>query len=413
MKNNKRNLFFILSIGFIFQLNAQPSFIWGKQFGTENGESGQGIVCCKSGDIVLAGKSKGNLFSSNLGQTDGFIMKMDSLGKVIWQKQFGTSEDDQVWLLEGNNSGNLYVGGNTNGTIDGIKYGGQDMFIYKFDTNGNLIKSVIIGTDSADYLSKIYIDYSNNIYLAGNTKGKLGKQQFGDWDYFVMKMDSNFTKIFTYQFGTDKWDYCNDFKIAKNGDIYISGFTCGNLGRDNLGNTDAFISKYSKQGDLIKMMQFGTKEAENVNYISIDKVENIYLSGTSHGDIVTKNKGKSDVFVMKLNNKWDKLWEKQYGTSSWDEAWSMKLINSDTELLISGSNNPDAYVRLYDANGTLKWNQVFATRGMNYGTGGRHFSVYQDKYLYFAGFTYGDLFSQNPNQQETDTFILKLGLKNE
>jgi hypothetical protein len=107
------------------------------------------------------------------------------------------------------------------------------------------------------------------------------------------------------------------------------------------------------------------------------------------------------------------LWEKQYGTKSWDEAWHMDFLNSEKNIMISGSHNPDAYVRLYDDQGKLKWNQVFAARGIKAGTGGRNFSILNDKYLYFTGFTYADLFGQNPNQKGGDIFIVKLGLENE
>ena len=112
----------------------------------------------------------------------------------------------------------------------------------------------------------------------------------------------------------------------------------------------------------------------------------IYIWQELHSVIVaSENKGKEDVFLMKLDKDWNIIWEKQYGTPSWDEAWSMELINSDTELLVSGSNNPDAYLRLYDTNGNLEWNEVFAARGIKAGTGGRHFAVYKNKYIYFTG----------------------------
>ena len=77
--------------------------------------------------------------------------------------------------------GNLYAAGNTYGKINGQQYGNQDMFIYKFNPNGELINSKIIGTDSTDYLGDIYIDNNMNIYIAGNTKGKIGKQSYGNW----------------------------------------------------------------------------------------------------------------------------------------------------------------------------------------------------------------------------------------
>ena len=405
------NIIFILIVfGVCNSSFAQPSFIWGKQFGTDKDDSGQGIVTYKSGDFVLAGTTFGSLCSENLGQSDGFIIKYDSTCKEIWKKQFGTKDKDRVWKLKKDIDDNLYAAGNTFGKINGEQFGNQDMIIYKYDSNGNLLKSKIIGTDSTDYLSEIYIDNNLNIYIAGNTKGKLGSRSYGDWDYFIMKLDSNFNKIYTFQFGTDKRDYCRDFKIDKKGNIFICGYTMGILGRENIGLTDAFFAKYSKQGKLLKIWQFGTNQYDDVNRLLIDKNENIYLAGTSFGNIVSTNKGKEDVFLIKLDKDWNIIWEKQYGTPSWDEAWYVELIKSGTELLISGSNNPDAYLRLYDVNGNLKWNEVFAARGIKAGTGGRHFAVYNNKYIYFTGFTFADLFSKNPNQKTDDAFILKLGL---
>ncbi len=403
-------IFTLIILGFFSSSFAQPSFIFGNQFGTDKDDSGQGIVTYKSGDFVLAGTTFGSLCSNNLGQSDGFIIKYDSTGNEIWKKQFGTSDKDRIWELEKDARSNLYAVGNTNGAVNGKRFGDQDMIVYKFNKDGDLLKSVILGTDSTDYLSRIYIDENMNIYIAGNTKGKLGSNSYGNWDYFIMKLDSNFNEKFTYQFGTDKRDYCRDFKIDKNGNIFICGYTMGNTGRKNLGLTDAFVAKYSKQGKLLKIWQFGTDQYDDANCLSIDKNENIYLAGTTFGKVASENKGKEDVFLMKLDKDWNIIWENQYGTVSWDEAWSLQLIKSDTGLLISGSSNPDAYLRLYDTNGNLEWNEVFAARGIKAGTGGRHFAVYKNKYIYFTGFTFADLFSKNPNQETDDAYIVKLGL---
>ena len=189
-----------------------------------------------------------------------------------------------MWELEKDARGNLYAAGNTNGTVNGKRFGDQDMIVYKFDKNGDLLKSVILGTDSTDNLSRIYVDKNMNIYMAGNTKGKLGSNSFGNWDYFIMKLDSNFNEIYTFQFGTDKRDYCRDFKIDKNGNIFICGYTMGNPGRENIGLTDAFVTKYSKEGKLLKIWQFGTDQYDDANCLSIDKNENIYLAGTTFGN---------------------------------------------------------------------------------------------------------------------------------
>ncbi len=412
---NKNKFFYILiiTLGLISDLIAQPSFIWGKQFGTEHEDAGQDIVIYENGDFVLTGSTAGNLYSNNAGKRDGFIVKFDSLGNEIWKEQFGSVEDDKPWEIEKDKRGNIYIAGTTNGIINGKGHGNQDVLIRKYNSNGDLIVTKIIGTDSLDYLSEIYIDNELNIYLAGNTRGKLGQNNYGDWDYFIMKLDSNFTELYTYQFGTERWDYCNDFVLGKEGDFYIGGFTFGSLEESNKGETDAFIAHYSKNGELLKIKQFGTAQHDNIRNLIIDKTDNIYISGTSQGDIVNDNIGKSDAFLMKLNKEWNITWEKQFGTKSWDEVWKMEFINEENNILISGCHNPDAYIRSYDNQGNLIWNQVFSAKGIKNGTSGRQFQVFNDKYLYFTGYTHADLFSKNPNQNNGDIFIVKLGLKDE
>jgi hypothetical protein len=398
----------IIFFGFLTQLNAQPSFVWGKQFGTDQADAGQDIVTYDSGDFVLAGSTSGNLFSKNRGGRDGFIMKFDCLGNEIWKKQFGSNKDDRPQVLKKDAIGNLYVAGTTKGIINGEGYGKQDIFVCKYDIDGILIKTKVIGTDSLDDLSDIIVDEYFNIYIAGNTKGKLGKRSFGDRDFFIMKLDSSFSELYSHQFGSKEWDACSDLTIDKVGNLYVSGYTKDKLGEENFGGFDAFVAKYSQRGELLKMKQFGTEQTDAVNNILVDYNNNIYISGTSHGNIVSDNYGKSDAFLMKLNSDCDIIWELQFGTSSWDEAWYMELINSETEIVLSGSSNPDAFVRLYDTQGNLKWNQVFAAKGIKAGTGGRNFTIFQNRYIYFTGFTFADLFSKNPNQNEDDVFIVKL-----
>ena len=406
-------LLLILFFGTTAKSNAQPSFIWGKQFGTEHGEAGHDIVIYNNGDFVLTGSTTRSLYSEHIGKRDGFIVRFDSLGNEIWKHQFGSDKDDQPFELEKDQSGNLYVAGITNGIINGQGHGDQDVLIYKFGPDGELKTIKVIGTDSTEYLSEIYIDKEFNIYLAGSTKGKLGRKNFGDCDYFVMKLDSNFNELYTLQFGSDQTEMCNDFLLDQDEGFYIVGYTYGILGTKNYGDTDAFMAHYNKNGDLIKINQFGTPKHENVSNILIDKNDNIYISGTSHGNIVSENFGRNDVFFMKLDKDWNIIWEKQFGTKSWDEAWHMDFLNDEKNIIISGSHNPDAYIRMYDDQGKLIWNEVFAARGIKSGTGGRHFSIFNDEYLYFTGFTFADLFSKNPNQKGGDVFIVKLGLNNE
>lgn len=375
-----------------------------------------------SGDIVFTGSTDGTLFGESFGGRDGFLMKMDSSGNEIWGKQFGTERHDWIFEMEADNKNNLYIGGITKGAVNGEKIS-DNIFINKFDEDGNLIQEKIIATHFDDYLSEIYVDESCNIYIAGNTYGKIGKNSYGNSDCFIMKLDSNFSVVSTFQFGTEESDRCNDFIIDQNEDFYFVGITEGVIGDSNIGKADAFLTKYTKKGKLIMSKQFGTGNIDGALNILIDHDTNIYISGFKSG---SKEKGwNSDIYLRKMDKKANLIWEKEFGTTSWDLIWHMDFVHSQKEIVISGNSSgrvkfetghskPGAFVQLFDTNGNLKWSQVFRPQGTeNSWIGGRHFAVYNDKYIYFTGANYGNLFGTNSNQKTSDIFVIKLGFYDE
>ena len=107
--------------------------------GTSEGTSGLGITLDSSNNIYVTGRTKGNL-DGNLssGNDDGFVVKYDSNGSKIWTRQFGTSEIDFPQDIAADTKGNIFVTGYTQGSIDGAtSLGGNDVFIIKYDSEGN------------------------------------------------------------------------------------------------------------------------------------------------------------------------------------------------------------------------------------------------------------------------------------
>jgi|GEM_PF-6023919 len=107
------------------------------------------------------------------------------------------------------------------------------------------------GGPSDDEGFGISVDTSNNIYVTGITFGNLsGDIGANNWDIFLSKCAPSGDIIWTRQWGSaasndESFRVCTD----KNGNVYITGWTFGNLDENiNAGNWDVFLAKYDSSG---------------------------------------------------------------------------------------------------------------------------------------------------------------------
>ena len=158
-----------------------------------------------------------------------------------WSRQFGTTGSETIWDMASDGS-NIYAVGNTSGELDNnTSQGGTDVFLAKYDSDGNQQWIKQFGTSTYDEAFSVSTDTSGNIYVGGHTVGGLaGSNQnvgqnvgaFPSTDSFVAKYDSNGNQQWIKQFGTpvldDNWGVATD----KDGNVYAGGNTKGDFGRN-------------------------------------------------------------------------------------------------------------------------------------------------------------------------------------
>ena len=136
--------------------------------------------CSRSTDFPTTSGVFQPLFSGGL--QDGVIFKINpSLTSMVWSSYLGGTNDDAVYDVTIDNSGNLYLAGGTNsvdfpvtpGTLNPVYQGGRsDGFISRISNNGSsILTSTYIGTASYDQTYFIELDYSGNVYTTGQTEG--------------------------------------------------------------------------------------------------------------------------------------------------------------------------------------------------------------------------------------------------
>lgn len=412
--SHKLNFVIMLSLLFCFitGIKAQTNLVWGKQFGTGGEEAALNTTSDQYGNVYLAGYTNGDLSGKNHGGADGFVSKFDSSGNMIWTKQFGTSEDDQVLWSTTDHAGNVYLTGFTKGMLGEKSFGKEDIIVVKVSADGNIEWQKQFGTDSSDVGNGIYVDSRGFVYVTGATQGSLGDSCFGRADGFILKLDNKGNKIFVRQFGTPDNDACWHITGDADFNLYVSGYTAGDLGAKNKGIIDAFVAKYSDSGEQLKVIQFGTADYDMVHAAVVDKEGNIYAGGSTGGDLAAKQQGQGDAFLTKINAKGEILWTNQFGTPMWDGILGVDLnYKISDEIIVSGCQHwPEcqSFVRAYNKDGGLLWVREDTASGKSGGTCGKGLCIANGGYVYHTGLTGGNLFS--PNLGGHDVFLFKIRL---
>jgi hypothetical protein len=394
----------ILLAAFI-NVKSQTNFVWGKQFGSTDEDYTLNHVTDKDGNIYVSGKTKGSMDGQNLGENDGYIIKMDSLSNTIWSKQFGTPQNDDVQWSAIDEKGCVYITGITLGSMEGKNMGKEDIFVVKYNPDGKMAWTRQFGTDSTDMAQGIYADQKGGIYIAGGTMGIMGEKSYGSMDGIIMKINENGQKIFVSQFGTSG----NDNAVGISGDgksVFITGTTWGDLGGKNQGMIDAFAGIFSDAGLPVKFIQFGTDGFDIGLQIVSDQEGNLYVGGSTSGNLENTQQGEGDCFLTRINSAGEVVWNRQFGTPNHDGVRGIDFNKKISDkILVSGVMNlPPAktFLRMYDGKGDLLWEKIFL------GASGKDASLADNGNIYLLALTGENIFGKLIGV--TDVILVKIKL---
>jgi len=387
-----------LVMGITYTCWSQPGLIWGKQYGTNKEEYARNHVTDKKGNIYISGNTQGVMQDQNFGNNDGFVTKIDSSGHLVWSRQFGSAGNEDVQWSAIDAKGNIFVVGSTTGVLGEKHMGKEDIFLVKYSPEGNKIWTKQFGTDSTDIGLGIFADAKGFIYLAGATMGTLGKASSGSQDAFIMKLDNNGVPVFVQQFGTAAPDMCSAITGDDAGNIYVTGSTFGELGAANKGFMDGFVGQFSEKGDLVKYTQFGSEGFDIPTGILLDNDKSIYVAGSTSGNLSGQQKGEGDCFLLKLKPTGEVSWKDQFGTEKHDGVKGL-CFNPQIpgNILVSGVQNlppAHAFIRMYRKDGTLLWEKSIIQQGDIRDASGKSVSMDNKGYIYHMGLTSSGLYGE-------------------
>lgn len=338
----------------LVKYDAGGNKLWSRQMGTSSWEEAYSVAVDQKGDVYAVGYTYGGLDGNmNSGQYDIFLVKHDGNGKKLWSKQTGTEKNDYAYSVSVDKDGNAYVAGYTYGSFEGsANAGSSDIFLIKYDTNGNKLWVKQMGTTSDDIAYAVAVDKDGNAYVVGYTgSGIDGNAHIGSWDIFLVKYDTNGTKLWSKQMGTPSWDEAWAVSVDKDGNAYVAGYTGGGLeGLKSEGAFDLFLIKYDSNGNKLWAEQTGTSENDYAHAVAVDSYGNAYVSGYTEGSLGAISEGDADPFVVCLDPKGRRLWSYQMGTPLGDYVFGVAVDSAmnvyavgETSGAIDGNISQGAY----------------------------------------------------------------------
>lgn len=362
----------LMILALLWISSSAQQFEWAKRGGLWAYDYGNGIASDNAGNVYIAGKYEQNANFSGVilpcqGNHDNYVAKYSPSGALTWIRTSGGYTGDYATCVA-TDSKFVYTAGEIEGTNNKITFVGSpitltclasnDIFLAKYDLNGNLIWARRAGGYDSEKALGISYDAAGNVYICGvfissaTFGGNTTVSSRGERDAFVAKYDANGNFLWVRSMGSPGRDEAKAIKCDAAGNVYVCGkyknncnFSGQMLYAPN-GYVNAFVAKYSTNGTL-QWVKTGGGNYDDVAWgITLDNYGKVFIAGEFNAsakfsgvDIYTT--GSADVFVACYTGAGTIQWVKKAGGSLEDRA---RGIGTDgNNLFITGQFGGTAY----------------------------------------------------------------------
>lgn len=359
---------------FISKFDGTGNFVWAKQIGGTDYDNGSSITIDDAGNIYMAGFFQGtcdvdpgpNVVSlSSNGSNDVFVCKLNPAGNLVWARQFGGPSSDMCLSVSLDSTKNIYIGGYFIGAVDFdpgpgsfnlSSHGAQDIFVSKFDNDGNFLWTAAMGGPLSDMCNAIAADKTGNCFITGSFMSTAdfdpGSAAYnltssGLLDAFAAKLDNNGRLLWAGQMGSPSQDE-QGYAIAADaaGNAYLAGNFNDSADFDpgpgvfdlvSNGSSDIFVVKLDNYGNLAWAKQMGGSSEDAAYTLAVDTLMNVYTAGSfgttadfdpGNGNFNITATGMYDIFISKLNASGNFVWAEKIGGDSLENALAMTVDKS-------------------------------------------------------------------------------------
>lgn len=335
---------------------AQAPVQWTKCYGGVYNEWGNAVQQTTDGGYITAGVATsdgGDVTGSHNGVCtsciDFWVIKTDSLGQIQWQRCLGGSYDDWASSVKQTQDGGYIVAGYTH-SPDGdamcthCALGDPDFLIIKLDVNGNIQWHKCYGGANGELANAVVQTQDSGYLITGVTNSNNGdvSGNHGNSDYWLLKLNNAGDFQWQKTYGGSGNDIANIALQTSDGGYILAGSSTSSDGdvAQNHGAADFWIVKTNSLGQIIWEKNYGGSGNDIAYSISETTDGGFIAAGTSNsndGD-VSANHGNRDFWVIKISSSGLLKWEKSLGGSGIDDAYGI-IQTPDCNYLAGGTSN--------------------------------------------------------------------------
>lgn len=345
----------------VVKLDNNGSVQWQKSLGGSDEDYSWSVVETIDGGFAIAGWSKSNDgdVTGNSGFQDYWIVKLDSAGNLEWEKSLGGSDEEYAFSIQ-QTMDNGYIIAGWSKSIDGDITGNNgftDYWVVKLDSVGIILWQKALGGSGDDRAWSIQQTTDSGYIIAGSSTSSDGDVtgNNGGFDYWIVKIDSIGNIEWEKTMGGSDEDEAWSIQQTMDGGYVVAGWTASNDGdvTGSNGYRDSWIVKLNNLGNIDWQKALGGSSDDRA-YSIIQTNDGGYIvaggSASIDGD-VTDNNGEFDYWIVKLNNVGSLEWQKSMGGSNQDIANSIEQTPDGGFIVAGGINSGNGDISGYNGSG--------------------------------------------------------------
>jgi hypothetical protein len=330
-----------------------PPIQWQKTFGGSKGDIASSVQQTTDGGYIIVGET----WSFGAGSEDVYLIKTEPNGNEEWQKTFGGSKGDVAFSVQQTSDGGYIITGYTKS----YSAGWEDVYLIKTEPNGNIMWQKTFGGTSSDRGTSVQQTSDGGFIIAGGT------QSFGAgvFDVYLIKTDPNGNSDWQKTFGGSDSELGYSVKQTSDGGYIITGETHSY----GAGFEDVYLIKTDPNGNSEWEKTFGGSYDDRGKSVQQTSDGGYIVVGST----ASFGAGSYDVYLIKADPNGIKKWQKTFGGSvgfygDWGSSVQQTL---DGGYIIAGSYNLfdgmyDVYLIKTDPNGDSQWQKTFGGSSIDF-----------------------------------------------
>lgn len=399
---------------------SQYNIVWEKTFGGTQQDSGHKIQNTQDGGFIVSGFTNSNDLdvTEHYGNGDYWVVKLDSIGKLIWEKNYGGSGSETGCdIIEV--SGGYLIAANSRSIDNDVSNnnGESDIWIARIDQSGNLEWEKNYGGSEQDIFKSIVQTSDKGFLLTTYTRsndGDLNSSVQGN-DYWVVKLDELGDIEWQQNYGGSKSDFASKGIETLDNNYLILGRSLSNDGDvpSNNGESDIWLIKLNRNGDIVWSKVYGSDESEVATSISELDDGNLIIVGWKDATNSTIETDTDDILILKIDSNGNLIWTKTYGGNGKDLAFD--ITTNENELIVISRTNSDDLEQSFgsddimlistdldgNVNSTLSFGGSELDRPLS-------LESINDTSVIVTGLTYSSDMDISLNKGESDVWVVKL-----